>query len=386
MSKQAISTIREKSRIIDRIIEALASRYGFLLLGHQSPDEDCIASMTAFALLAAKFTKRAHVYLGRPVHEHFQYLVNICTYNSIPVLYQGDPISGPVDTVVLFDTAKPSMIEADERILALAASPEVLRIEVDHHLGSDSEYFGDKDYRLVTEASSSGELVGHLLLKLRERRELLRRFQIYDLISRNVVLAILTGIIGDSKMGLFLKSRREKRYYDIFSNMFNDLLARKTVREGNFANMGEVFQEIQKLSLNEERCFNGFLSHRRLSHRIAYVALDERDMKPFCTSFDPDTVVSVARSVADLLAEESGCLGLVCYYDDPALSDLVQFRVRRSQQFKGFDLRRILEIFSIENGGGHEGAIGFRLPRSRVGDLEGYVAHLIDGIEAALEA
>jgi nanoRNase/pAp phosphatase (c-di-AMP/oligoRNAs hydrolase) len=386
MSKQAIPTIREKSRVIDRIIEALADRYGFLLLGHQNPDEDCIASMTAFALLASKFTKRAHVYLGKPVHEHFQYLVNICTYNSIPVLYQGDPIAGPVDTVVLFDTAKPSMMEADETIRALAASPDMLHIEVDHHLGSDSEYFGDRGYRLVTEASSSGELVGHVLLKLRDRRELLRRFQIYDLVSRNVVLAILTGIIGDSKMGAFLKSRREKRYYDIFSNMFNDLLARKTVRDGNFANMGEVFQEIQKLSTSEERCFNGFLSHRRLSHRIAYVALGEKQMKPFWATFDPDTVVSVARSVADVLAEESGCLGLVCYCDDPTVSDLMQFRVRRSHQFKGFDLRRILEIFSIENGGGHQGAIGFRLPRSKVGDLEGYVAHLIDGIEAALEA
>jgi nanoRNase/pAp phosphatase (c-di-AMP/oligoRNAs hydrolase) len=385
MSKEAFATIREKSRVIDRIIEALASRYGFLLLGHQSPDEDCIASMTAFALLAAKFTKRAHVYLGKPVHEHFQYLVNICTYNSIPVLYQGDPVSGPIDTVVLFDTAKPSMIELDEGLRALISSPEVLRIEFDHHLGSDSEYFGDKGYRLVTQASSSSELVGHVLLKLRERKELLKRFQIYDLVSRNVVLAVLTGIIGDSKMGAFLKSRREKRYYDIFSRMFNDLLAIKTVRDGNFANMSQVFQEIQKLSLDEERCFNGFLSHRRLSHRIAYVALGERDMKPFCRSFDPDTVVSVARSVADLLAEESGCLGLVCYYDDPAVSDLVQFRVRRSMRFKGFDLRRILQIFSIENGGGHEGAIGFRLPRRQVGDFASYVAHLIDGIEATLE-
>lgn len=385
MSKQAFATIREKSRVIDRIIEALAGRYGFLLLGHQSPDEDCIASMTAFALLAAKFTKRAHLYLGKPVHEHFQYLVNVCTYNSIPVLYQGDPIAGPVDTVVLFDTAKPAMVEADETIRALIGSPALLRIEVDHHLGADSEYFGDRGYRLVTEASSSSELVGHVLLKLRDRRELLRRFQIYDLVSRNVVLAVLTGIIGDSKMGAFLKSRREKRYYEIFSSMFNDLLARKTVRDGNFSNMDQVFQEIQKLSLAEERCYNGFLSHRRLSHRVAYVALGEREMRSFYGAFDADTVVSAARSVADLLAEESGCLGLVCYYDNPEVSDLVQFRVRRSHRFKGFDLRRILEIFSIENGGGHEGAIGFRLPREAVGDFQGYVAHLIDGIEAGLE-
>jgi nanoRNase/pAp phosphatase (c-di-AMP/oligoRNAs hydrolase) len=57
MSKTTISTLREKNRIIDNIIAALGSRQEFLLLGHQSPDEDCIASMVAFALLAAKFAK-----------------------------------------------------------------------------------------------------------------------------------------------------------------------------------------------------------------------------------------------------------------------------------------------------------------------------------------
>ncbi len=386
MSKRAIPKTREKNQVIASIVGALIRQEGFLVLGHRNPDDDCIASQVAFALLVRKFAKPVSIYLGPRIHEHFQYLVNICTYNSIPVLYQGDPIAGAVDTVVLFDTAKPSMIESDEMIRALIDNPAVLRIEVDHHLGSDSEYFGDKGYRLVTEASSSSELVGHVLLKLRERRELLRRFQIYDLVSRNVVLAILTGIIGDSKMGAFLKSRREKRYYEIFSSMFNELLARKTVRDGNFSNMDQVFREIQKLSISEEHCFNGFLSHRRLSHRIAYVALGEREMKSIYSAFDADTVVSAARSVADLLAEESGCLGLVCYYDNPKVSDLVQFRLRRSHLFKGFDLRRILEIFSIDNGGGHEGAIGFRLPRERVGDFQGYVAHLIDGIEASLES
>lgn len=381
MSKTTISTLREKNRIIDNIIAALGSRQEFLLLGHQSPDEDCIASMVAFALLAAKFAKHTLIYLGKPIHEHFHYLLNICTYNSIPVLYGDEPLPGPIDTVVLFDTAKPSLIQANAQIRRLVDSPETLKIEIDHHLGADSEYFGQDGYRLVTEASSSSELVGQILLKLKDDEKLLRRFQINDLMARNIVLAILTGIIGDSKMGMYLKSEREKKYYQIFSSLFNELLTQKTVQRTNFSDMRQVFTEIQKLSKSEEKCFTYFMARKRFSRKLGYVVLDEQDSAVLSREFDTETLVSVARAVADILAEESRWLGLVCYYDPPQESDLIQFRIRRSHLYKQLDLRSILELFSIENGGGHEGAIGFRLPKAEIEDLEEYVHTLIRGIE-----
>lgn len=384
MNKTALPTTQLKNQIIGNVIQALARRQGFLLLGHQTPDDDCISSMIAFALLASKFTKPAPIYLGTPIHEHFQYLLNICHYNSIPVLYASDPIPGPIDTVVLFDTPKPSMIEANDAVKALLRDEKVLKIEVDHHLGADSEYFGDEGYKLVTEASSSSELVGQVVLKLRGRTGLLKRFHINDMVSRNIVLAVLTGIIGDSRMGMLLKTSREKRYYRIFSTLFNELLVRKTVRQTNFSDMTQVFQEIQKLSVSEERCFHYFLQNKRFSAHIGYVALREEDGLRLYEEFEKDTIVSVARAIADALAEESRWLGLVCYYDHPADSDLIQFRLRRSQHYKVFDLRKVLELFGIENGGGHEGAIGFRLPRSLVPDLAEYVGRLVQGIEEAI--
>jgi nanoRNase/pAp phosphatase (c-di-AMP/oligoRNAs hydrolase) len=308
-------------------------------------------------------------------------LLNICTYNSIPVLYGDEPLPGPIDTVVLFDTAKPSLIQANAQIRRLADSPDTLKIEIDHHLGADSEYFGQDGYRLVTEASSSSELVGQILLKLKDDEKLLRRFQINDLMARNIVLAILTGIIGDSKMGMYLKSEREKKYYQIFSSLFNELLTQKTVQRKNFSDMRQVFNEIQKLSKSEEKCFTYFMERKRFSRKLGYVVLDEQDSAVLSREYDTETLVSVARAVADILAEESRWLGLVCYYDPPQESDLIQFRIRRSHLYKQLDLRSILELFSIENGGGHEGAIGFRLPKAKIEDLEEYVHTLIRGIE-----
>ncbi len=385
MTKRSIPKIRNRNRIIDNIIEALVTRQDFLLLGHKSPDEDCIASMVAFALLAGKFSKRARIYLGKEIHEHFQYLINICTYNSIPVLYEEDPLSEPIDTVVLFDTAKPSMIEASAAVKEVIEDDNILKIEIDHHIGADSEYFGQSGYRLVTEASSSGELVGLIMLRLRRNIRLLRRFQINDLISRNIVLAILTGIIGDSKMGLYLKTKREKRYYKVFSRIFNDMLARKTTRQTNFSDMKQVFSEIQKLSKNEEKCFTYFIEHKYSTDRFGCVVLGEKEMQGPHRDFDNETIVSVARAVADILAEESRWLGLVCYYDHPKESNLIQFRIRRSHLYKDFDLRRVLTLFSIRNGGGHEGAIGFRVPKAEVSDLDAFVKAIVQGIEAEIK-
>jgi hypothetical protein len=167
--------------------------------------------------------------------------------------------------------------------------------------------------------------------------------------------------------------------------MFNEMLAQKTTRRTNFSDMQQVFREIQRLSRNEEQCFNYFIERKRFSSRIGYVVLGEGDIDTLSREFDNDTIVSVARGVADILAEESKWLGLVCYVDTPDQSDLIQFRLRRSHLYKAIDLRTVLKTFSISNGGGHQGAIGFRIPKIEVADLEDFVATLIRGIEDLIE-
>jgi nanoRNase/pAp phosphatase (c-di-AMP/oligoRNAs hydrolase) len=382
--KQVLRSIHEKNRIIDNIIHAMTERESFLLLGHRNPDEDCIASMVAFALLLSKFMRQVTICLPLKVHPHFQYLINICRYNSIQVLRSCGGALNRIDTVVICDTAKPSMVISNPVIKGLLGDPGVLKIEIDHHVGADSEYIGDPGYCLVTEATSASELVGHITLKLGRKTGLLQRFQIENPLSRNIVLAILTGIVGDTNMGRFIKSRREQRYYRIFSNLFNRMLAEKTVKDSNFKNIDEIHGELQRLSSEEDACHRYFQRRKRFSRSIGYVALDDEDARILFKISDEETVVSVARAMANELAEESGKISLVAYYDHSGHSDLVQFRARRSHRYKRFDLRAILEAFSIRDGGGHEGAIGFRVPRDQVEDYQEYVQGMIAGIEAML--
>jgi nanoRNase/pAp phosphatase (c-di-AMP/oligoRNAs hydrolase) len=386
MKKSDIPTIARKNAIVDNIIDAIVHRDNFLVLGHQNPDEDCIASMIAIALLLTKFSKKVRLFASDQLHEHFGYLLNICKYNSIGIARTSRQVGVGVDTIFICDTPKPSMVSYSDEIAAMFHRDDIIRIEIDHHLQADSEYIGDPDYSLVTEASSASELVGFIALKLQNRPELLQKHQVVDLLSRNFVLAVLTGIIGDTKMGKYIKSSKERRFYEIFSSLFNELLLRKTSKGSNFSNKDEVFREIHRLSTREEECFHYMMDRKRFSESVGYTILGKAEMQHLESKYDRDTIISVARATADALAEESGILSLVVYYDAANGHDLVQFRARRSQEFKKLDLRVILDIFHIENGGGHQGAIGFRLDASQVTDIDEYVDKLISGIELALAA
>jgi len=383
MIKQKIHTIHEKNIIVDNIITTLVENKGFLICGHTSPDEDCISSMVAFSLLVNRFDKFSQIYIGGKVPENLDYLLQICRYNSIKILHNRSKISESIDTIVICDTPKPSMLDINSKIKALMKT-DILKIEVDHHLGGDSEYIGDEGYRLVTEASSAAELIGFLAMKLSKKKEILSKFMISDPFSRNFVLAIITGIVGDTNMGQYLKSKSEKKYYDIFSNMFNNLLMKTTVKEKNFSRIDQVFEELQKHTEMEEQCFKFVFQKHEMTNSIGYVVINKKDAKKLFRDFDEETIITVSRAVANELAEKSGKLSLIAYYDDLNRSNYIQFRMRRSHSFKTFDLREVLKIFSIENGGGHEGAIGFRIPRDSIKDLKGYVKNLVHQVEEVL--
>ncbi len=386
MEKSRIDSIRTKNRAIENFITAITTRQHFLLLGHSRPDDDCLASMISFALLLHLFYKDAQIYSGGRLPDRFRYLLDICTYNSIRILGPDSAPDTAFDTVIVFDTPKPSMIEAPFWLSGILENPGLLRMEIDHHVGGDSEYFADKGNSLVAEASSASELIGHILLKLKKRSELLERFQIAELFPRNLVLTILTGIIGDSNRGQYLKSPREKRYYEIFSKMFNDLLSRSTIKKTNFFTMDEVYKELQKLSSSEDGCSQFMMEKKGFSSSVGFAALDGEASSRMHERFGADTVVSAARIVADRLAEESGKVSLVAYYDPPEKGSLIQFRVRRAGTYKKLDLRTLLDLFSIKDGGGHEGAIGFRVPRSSVKDFPAYVAALVAKMDQVIGA
>jgi nanoRNase/pAp phosphatase (c-di-AMP/oligoRNAs hydrolase) len=384
MIKQRFKTIHEKNRVIDNIINSLVHRKSFLVCGHTSPDEDCISSMVAFSLLINRFDKQSQIYISDRVPDNIDYLLQICKYNSIKILKKKSKITANIDTVVICDTPKGSMLDTNRGIDKLLNSKNIIKIEIDHHTGGDSDYIGDEGYCLVTDASSTAELIGLIALKLNKRKDILSKFMISDPFSRNFVLSIVTGIVGDTNMGKFLKSKSERKYYEIFSKLYNNILMKTTIKETNISRIDEVFHELQKHTEMEEKCYTYIFNKHKISNSIGYVILNREDMKYLLKEFDEDTIITVSRSIANELAEKSKRLSLVAYYDSDKISNFIQFRMRRSHEFKTFDLRKILEKFSIENGGGHEGAIGFRFPKESIDDLEKYTTKFIKKVEKTI--
>lgn len=384
--KGRIRTVAEKNRIVCNILSLIESKDNFLVVGHKEPDEDCVASMAAFSLLLGKMSRNASVVLYKRYHHKFPYLINICRYNSVRFIESEEDIRGNFSAVIILDTPKPSMLEGDAATTAFLDDKSIVKVELDHHLGADSGYIGERDYSLVDEASSTCELIGYLALKLYSRKDCLERFQIADLFSRNFVLALITGMISDSGMGKYLKTNREKWFYKYFTTLFNGLLLKKTHKSsGNLSSMQDIFNELEKLSGDEERCYQYFISRKKSSSHISYVCLTLADMDYLYENYDQDLVITVSRYTANVLAEESGFLGLVSYYDNPEKSDLIQFRLRRSQGYTNLDLREVLGRFEIENGGGHPGAVGFRIEKKQIDDIGAYTEKLISVIESMVQ-
>lgn len=385
MIKKKINTIKERNQIAYKIISAIVERKSFLICGHENPDEDCVSSMVAFAILLTKFDKTVQIYINGRVNENLNYLLNICRYNSIKLINAKSNIKRNVDTIVICDTAKKSMLDINDRIRSLFKKKEIIKIEFDHHIGGDSEYIGDMEYSMVDEASSASELIGFIALKLRNMKDVLMQFFIFDPFSRNFILAILTGIVGDTNMGQFLKSRREKVYYNIFSRMYNTMLMKLTVRETNLNQIEDVSMALHSITMQEEECYHYIISKKQSSNSIKYILLKEKEMDYIKKHYDYDILVNVVKSTADELAEESGKLGMIAYYDDHDKDKLYQFRIRRSHSFKKVDLRQLLEKFNITNGGGHEGAIGFRFPVNTIDNFDEYTLNLISKVEKILK-
>jgi nanoRNase/pAp phosphatase (c-di-AMP/oligoRNAs hydrolase) len=388
-SKTEMVNIARKNQVTHCIIDELLGRDSFLLLGHKDPDADCIASMVAFALLLSRIQKEVTVFLPDPVIEQLDYLLAICKFNDITVIQDYDAkLERDFSVLIILDTPKPSMLMVNERISGLLADPSVRKIELDHHLGADSRYAGDEDYCLVSQASSTCELFGYLCLKFaaRQNPQDSDPEKVSNFFSRNIALAILTGIVGDSQMGRYLKTSRERWYYHIFSAVFDSLLKQKTnLGSRNMASMKDIYEVIQNLSKEERECFEEMEKFQQKSPSIYAICVEKEPSEELFHHYGNEVIVNVSKSAADKLSEESGKLGLVAYYDDPVLSDVVQFRLRRSARFTGVDLRAVLAELAITNGGGHPGAVGFRVKKAEVSSLRICAGELMAQVERILE-
>jgi diguanylate cyclase (GGDEF)-like protein len=384
-AKIANYSVPGRNRVVDSILRLIQARQRFLIFGHQNPDEDCFSSMVAFALLLRKFKKDVQLFLRHEFPSNLSFMAEICRFNEVKII-RDMPEKVP-DTLVLLDTPKSDMIEGRELIDTLRAEKMLPLIELDHHLAADSDQYGDEGISLVMETSSTCEIIAMIVFKLASKSEILERANISELFSRNIVLAILSGMIGDSGMGKYLKSPRVRWFYRLYTRKLEKILNSQTISgSGNIANNEQVFGAIAELSAEENRCLAILDDLAQREEGLHWVFVDMKKSLELAASCGSNSMVSASKVLANTLAEGSGQLGLVGYYEGSDPESLVQFRLRRAGDWNELDLREVLETLGIHNGGGHAGAVGFRCLVSDMGDPDRYIRSLLDGLRSLLNA
>lgn len=351
----------------------------FLIIGHENPDEDCYASTIAGALLLRKFNKHVTVFLEVPPPENLAFLNAICTYNKINVYYKTMPAIRFVDVVCIFDVPKPDMIAADGCIYDFLATRTIPKIEIDHHFASDAAYIGDTAYSLVLRASSTCEILCRLCYKLANHPEIRQSYSIAELYSRNIALTLLIGMLGDAKLGNYIANRLEKELFDYFSQHLNLLLRISTNESGTtkkIESMEGLLGIMETSSAETKKVYQTIIERAVYTGRIGAVILSQDESHSFLERVEYAQFTGMIKLAADTLAEKSGGVGIFIFYDPPGKSDKIQCRIRASAAVRGINLHPVISHFNITDGGGHPGAIAFRLPHTCESSLYRFVADI----------
>ncbi len=367
--KQPFKSLAEKNAVMERILCSTKEKSAVLLLGHTEADEDCIASLVSVALVLAKFGKRPIIYMNEPFPDQMLYMLNICLYNKIPVLRDSSEIKEIPDAIFFLDIPKPSMISADKRIEGFFG--KTLMTEIDHHIDADAAYCGQEGFCYVDNATSTCELLSVICWKLSRRKSLLEEYGIKEFFPRNLALCLLTGIIGDTKSGTTLKTNKEKFFYKFFTDFFTKIL-RESYRKnsGNYTNVADIFFTLNQFPQEEREVYEALMPFAQFSLQTGAIFLSEDESAEFLKKYDQALFVKVIKLITDYLAEQSGKVGVTSYYDSPGAGGKIQYRIRAAQGWSGVDFRKILDRFNITDGGGHPGAVGFRLKASETNEAE----------------
>ena len=385
--KRQNMTIGARNRVMENIYNLIKMNRSFLIIGHECPDEDCYASTVAGALLLRKFNKHVSIFLEAAPPENLKFLNSICKYNKINVYYGTMPAIRSVEVLCIFDTPKPAMIAANGCIYNFLNTSSIPKLEIDHHFGSDAAYIGAPDYSLVLHASSTCEILCRLCYKLANHPEIRQRYSIEELYSRNLVLTLLTGMLGDAKMGNYISNPHYKEIFDYFSKHLNLMLRISTHSAGTtkkIESMERLLDVMETTDAETEKVYNNILGRAVYAGHIGAVILSEEESNFFFETIEHAQFTGMIKVATNAIAEKAGGIGISVYYDSPGKSNKIQCRIRVSEAMRGINLHPVLSHFKITDGGGHPGAIAFRLPRefgrsihTLIADIESFIKQKI---------
>lgn len=343
-------------------------------------DPDSVGSMLSLSLYLRLLGKKVYMVLADGLGQNLDFMSKIIEFNSIKVIPSEQDIvavKDKVDVVIFFDTANTKLVPLYSAICEHLLSRDVPVVEIDHHFGADSEEMTEHGVKLFRQANANTEIVAELLSWLKESNpDFPNPFH-----QRNILLALITGLLGDTLGGKVVHLKEDYEYWmEMLGDSFQSMTRWRTAKDGRpaddekskFGSSDQIFNYMNHLDDEKQLCIDLFTKKLDMEHGVACLNLLDSmycQVKDTCRPFDSDWFSEVRVFLMNMVPEQAGKVGIIYFNGKNAAGeDCIFIKMRRAVDYSGFDLREteqeIRRVFSEDNymgGGGHPGAVSFRI-------------------------
>ncbi len=342
-------------------------------------DPDSVGSMLSLALYLKSMGKGVFLVISQGLGDNLDYLEHIIDYNAIPVLRSQEDIARVqerVDAVVFCDTANTKLVPFYPYLWQHILSRPVPVLEIDHHFGADSEKMTERAVPLFRKANATTEIVAELL------RALHRCYPEgpNPLFQRNIVLSLITGLVGDTVGGRVVPYRG--RYHYWIDTLGHSLRQNTRWRKHNgkrsgddketkFGDPDQVQKYLNRLSEEQHACLNLLRSRVKVDGTIETLNLLNSTYervrhvsRPYHSAWFADILFFLLNEIP----ENTGKIGVVYFHGKNAEDkECIYIKMRRPERHAAIDLRhaerdiRAAFLGKYMGGGGHPGAVSFRI-------------------------
>ena len=387
---------------LSQAVNILQASNSFLFSGDIDPDS--VGSMLSLSLYLNQLDKKVYLVIPDTLGENLDFFEKIIHYNSIEILKSQEEIEAikdEVETIIFCDTANTKLVPFYPFIAENIISRKPRVIEIDHHFGADSEELTDYGIKLFRNANANTEIIGDILETLHSRNpEGPNPFS-----QRNIILGLITGLLGDTVGGKVIHYKEEYNHWieklgehlkEVTRWRDSDEKRGEDNKTSKFGDPKQLLAYLNRLTEDQEVCFNLLNARIEIKGKLGFLSLlpsTYHEVKGSCQEFESDWFVDIMNFLVNSVPEKSGHAGVVVFEGKNAEgTECIFIKVRRAVDFSGVDLRRgedlIKELFGdlYMGGGGHAGAVSFRVHPLDEKDLLAHLDTLIAFFNDAIEA
>ncbi len=383
---------------LDRAATLLLEHRRWLFASYLDPD--ALGSMAAMAVYLKMLGKQVHIILPHSLDSNLDFMEEILHYHEEIGFVENEEdllnVQGKVDAVMFFDTANPKLLPFGATIQNSFIAKGLPVIETDHHFGSDSQPLAPESVQLYRQANANVEIVGELFEVLQQRRAQPDPFE-----KRSILINLLTGLLCDTGGGQIILDRESYDYW--MAKCQKNLKALTRWRketsdrpgddlEKKFAAPDHLLQYINNLSSDQEACIQKLLDRVEQSEGVAFLNLLDSTHSRYQACIQPyesEWFSQVRGRLLNEAPERSGKVGVVCFNGiSPEGEECIFIKIRRAIKYDRFDLRQMEDPLRSRfdgqylGGGGHPGAVSFRVTPA---EEEQFVAVLGQALESIQE-